>query len=85
MNVSDNRKPIVRIVDVRKTYVMGHPSGGGLFGRRKGVNDQPVVVNALSGVSVDFERFARLVLVTGFSSIRDDRAGTGTFQDTRIG
>jgi putative ABC transport system ATP-binding protein len=48
-------KPIVRLVDVRKTYVMGHPSGGGLFGhRRAGQDNQPVIVNALTGVSVDF-------------------------------
>ena len=46
-------KPIVRLVDVRKTYVMGHPSGGGLFGRRRGP-DQRVIVHALRGVSVDF-------------------------------
>ena len=47
-------QPIVKIVDIRKTYVMGHPSsGGGLFGRRKGP-DQRVIVYALKGVSVDF-------------------------------
>ena len=47
-------KPIVRIVDVKKTYVMAH-HGGGFFGsRRRHKFDQPVVVNALSGVSVDF-------------------------------
>ncbi|WP_422930178.1 ABC transporter ATP-binding protein [Singulisphaera sp. PoT] len=47
-------KVIVRLVDVRKTYVMGHhSSGGGLFGRRKGP-DQTVTVHALKGVSVDF-------------------------------
>ena len=34
---------------------MGAHGGGGFFGRRKaGQNDQPVVVNALTGVSVDF-------------------------------
>ncbi len=54
MNVGDGQKPIVSIVNVKKTYVMGHP-GGGFFGsRRSGAHDQPVVVNALSGVSVDF-------------------------------
>ncbi|MGE3821421.1 MAG: ABC transporter ATP-binding protein [Isosphaeraceae bacterium] len=33
---------------------MAHHGGGGLFGRRGGVSDQPVIVNALRGVSVDF-------------------------------
>jgi putative ABC transport system ATP-binding protein len=48
------RKPIVKLVDVRKEYVMGH-AGGGLFGRRRnGHYEQPVVVHALTGVSVDF-------------------------------
>jgi putative ABC transport system ATP-binding protein len=46
-------RPIVRLVDVRKTYVMGHPGGGGLFGRRRGP-DNRVIVHALRGVSVDF-------------------------------
>jgi putative ABC transport system ATP-binding protein len=32
---------------------MGAHGGGGLFGRRKG-SDQPVIVHALTGVSVDF-------------------------------
>jgi putative ABC transport system ATP-binding protein len=46
-------KPLVSIIDVRKTYVMGHaPSGGGIF-RRKGANNT-VTVHALQGVSVDF-------------------------------
>ena len=47
-------QPIVRIVDVKKTYVMGHHAvgGGGLLGRRKAVST--VTVHALRGVSVDF-------------------------------
>ncbi len=58
MNLSDNgNKPIVRILsDVQKTYVMAHHSSGGLFGRRRKSTaaDQPVIVHALRGVSVDF-------------------------------
>ncbi len=47
-------KPIVRIVDVVKTYVMGHSKGGGgMFGRRK-TEVGTVTVHALRGVSVDF-------------------------------
>ncbi len=46
---------IVRLNDVRKTYVMGHHSSGGLFGRRNGP-DQTVTVHALKGVSVDFHQ-----------------------------
>ena len=46
-------QPIVRINDIRKTYVMGHGPSGGLFGRKKGP-DQRVTVHALTGVSVDF-------------------------------
>jgi putative ABC transport system ATP-binding protein len=46
-------KPIVRLVDVVKTYVMGHSKGGGgLFGRRPQL--ATVIVHALRGVSVDF-------------------------------
>ncbi len=45
-------KPIVRLVDVTKTYVMGHAGGGGLLSRRKPVTT--VTVHALRGVSVDF-------------------------------
>ena len=53
MNTSTG-KPIVSLVDIRKTYVMAQ-HGGGLFGRRRGGgNDQPVTVHALTGVSVDF-------------------------------
>jgi putative ABC transport system ATP-binding protein len=50
----DRRKPIVKLVDVVKTYVMeGHHSGS-LFGRRREGLNQPVIVNALRGVSVEF-------------------------------
>jgi putative ABC transport system ATP-binding protein len=45
-------KPIVRLVDVTKTYVMGHAGGGGLLSGRKPVTT--VTVHALRGVSVDF-------------------------------
>ncbi len=46
-------QPIVSLIDVRKTYVMGHgPSRGGLFGGRR--PDQRVTVHAMRGVSVDF-------------------------------
>ncbi len=45
-------KPIVKLVDVTKTYVMGHAGGGGLFGRRG--PSTTVTVHALRGVSVDF-------------------------------
>jgi putative ABC transport system ATP-binding protein len=51
-NGGTGAKPIVRLVDVRKTYVMGQ-HGGGFFGRRRGP-DQRVIVHALRGVSVDF-------------------------------
>jgi putative ABC transport system ATP-binding protein len=47
------REPIVKIRDIRKTYVMGHGPSGGLFGRRKGAQQQ-VIVHALCGVTVDF-------------------------------
>jgi putative ABC transport system ATP-binding protein len=50
---ASQRKPIVLIRDITKTYVMGHGPGGGLFGRRKGP-DQTVTVHALRGVSVEF-------------------------------
>jgi putative ABC transport system ATP-binding protein len=49
----NNAKVIVRLADIRKTYVMGHSSGGGLFGRTRGPV-QAVTVHALKGVSVDF-------------------------------
>ncbi len=46
-------RPIVRLVDVKKTYVMGHSQGGagGLLGRRGPI--ATVTVHALRGVSVD--------------------------------
>ena len=48
-------KPIVKLVDVVKTYVMGHPGGGGgLLRRRRTNNLATVTVHALRGVSVDF-------------------------------
>ncbi len=43
-----HREPIVKIRDIRKTYVMGHGPSGGLFGRRKG-NQAQVIVHALRG------------------------------------
>lgn len=54
MNTSPS-KPIVKLTDVRKTYVMGQPHGGGFFRRRRSsAYEQPVTVHALQGVSVDF-------------------------------
>ena len=45
-------RPIVSLVDVTKTYVMGHAKGGGgLLGRRGPVTT--VTVHALRGVTVD--------------------------------
>ena len=56
MNFSSNNgfssgRPIVSLVDVTKTYVMGHAKGGGLLGRRGPVTT--VTVHALRGVTVD--------------------------------
>ncbi len=45
-------QPIVKLVDVHKTYVMGHSSGGGLLGKKS--THATVTVRALRGVSVDF-------------------------------
>jgi putative ABC transport system ATP-binding protein len=50
---SAGQKPIVKLVDVTKTYVMGSHGGGGWFRRRKGPV-QEVLVHALRGVSVEF-------------------------------
>jgi putative ABC transport system ATP-binding protein len=48
-------KPIVKLVDVVKTYVMGHShGGGGLLHRRGSKAAGTVTVHALCGVSVDF-------------------------------
>jgi putative ABC transport system ATP-binding protein len=41
------KQPIVRLRDVKKQYVMGHARG-------RGGRDQPVVVHALRGVTLDF-------------------------------
>jgi putative ABC transport system ATP-binding protein len=49
----DRGQPIVRIRELRKTYVMGHHKSGGLFGGRKEAA-HTVIVHALTGVSVDF-------------------------------
>lgn len=47
-------KPIVRLRDLRKTYVMGHHGGGGLFGSgRNGEAPKTVTVHALRGVDLD--------------------------------
>jgi len=53
LNNGSSGRPIVSLVDVKKTYVMGHSKGsdGGLMGRRGQV--QTVTVHALRGVSVD--------------------------------
>ncbi len=47
-------KPIVKLVDVVKTYVMGHNTGGGGLLRRRSQAAASVTVHALRGVSVDF-------------------------------
>jgi len=48
-------KPIVKLVDVVKTYVMGHSTGGGgLLRRRRAQTAATVTVHALRGVSVEF-------------------------------
>ncbi len=54
-SAKSNSKPIVKLVDVVKTYVMGHPGGGGgLLRRRRTDNVATVTVHALRGVSVNF-------------------------------
>jgi putative ABC transport system ATP-binding protein len=47
-------KPIVKLVDVVKTYVMGHNTGGGGLLRRRSQAPAVVTVHALRGVSVEF-------------------------------
>jgi putative ABC transport system ATP-binding protein len=50
------RKPIVKLVDVVKTYIMESHQGGGPFGRRGrgGADQQPITVHAMRGCSVEF-------------------------------
>ncbi len=51
-NGSSKGRPIVSLVDVKKTYVMGHAkAAGGLMGRRGPVTT--VTVHALRGITVD--------------------------------
>jgi putative ABC transport system ATP-binding protein len=45
-------KPIVKLIDVTKTYIMGHSTGGGGLLRRR-TNVTTVTVHALRGVSVE--------------------------------
>jgi putative ABC transport system ATP-binding protein len=47
-------KPIVKLVDVKKVYEMGHAGGGGGLLNRRRVPMTTVIVHALRGVSVDF-------------------------------
>ncbi len=47
-------KPIVKLVNVVKTYVMGHNTGGGGLLRRRSQAATTVTVHALRGVTVDF-------------------------------
>jgi putative ABC transport system ATP-binding protein len=47
-------KPIVKLVDVVKTYVMGHNTGGGGLLHRRSQTATTVTVHALRGVSVEF-------------------------------
>jgi putative ABC transport system ATP-binding protein len=49
---SNGRRPIVRLVDVKKTYVMGHRASHGLFGARG--ESTTVTVHALRGVTATF-------------------------------
>jgi putative ABC transport system ATP-binding protein len=53
--VTTAQRPIVRLIDVTKVYVMGHaPSHDGAANRGK--EDQTVTVHALRGISLDFHQ-----------------------------
>jgi putative ABC transport system ATP-binding protein len=53
MDFTNASRPIVKLVGIKKTYVMGHgPKKGGFFGGKRGP-DQRVTVHALRGVDVD--------------------------------
>lgn len=55
---------VVRMTNLRKTYFMGHGSGGGLFGKRGG--GEVLTVHALRGVSLEF-REGEYVAIMGQS------------------
>ena len=52
-----NDEPIVKLVDVRKQYVMGHApaAGGGMF-KKRGGGEQTITVHAMRGCSVEFHQ-----------------------------
>ncbi len=54
IDTHSTEEPIVKLVDVRKQYVMGHaPAGGGLF-KRRGGGEHTITVHAMRGCSVNF-------------------------------
>jgi len=64
VGVRSNARPIVRLIDVKKTYVMGHRGGSGLFGRSK--QQEVITVHALRGVTVTFHE-GEFVAIMGTS------------------
>ena len=64
VGVRSSARPIVRLVDVKKTYVMGHKGGGGLFGRSQ--QHEAITVHALRGVTVTFHE-GEFVAIMGTS------------------